>query len=74
MSSEHWSIPQDEIEAIAEQFFRSPTNMAKEIARLRAGLMRVLQYDNKCDDTGRACCAPERCSCHLEANTWLETH
>lgn len=46
---------------------------ADEIERLRAGLMRVLQYENKCDETGRPCGDdPERCACRLEAYTWME--
>jgi len=38
----------------------------------RAGLLRAMQYENKCEDTGRACREPERCACHLEAATWME--
>jgi hypothetical protein len=38
--------------------------------RLRAGLLRALQYENKCDQTGQLCDASDRCACSLEAETW----
>jgi hypothetical protein len=43
-----------------------------EIERLRAGLMRVLQYENKCDQTGKPCDVARGCpcACSLEAETW----
>jgi hypothetical protein len=40
--------------------------------RLRAGLFRVLQYENKCDQTGQPCDASMRCCCSLEADSWCE--
>ena len=40
--------------------------------RLRAGLLRVLQYENKCDQTGKPCTASDRCACSLEAETWCD--
>ena len=40
--------------------------------RLRAGLLRMLQYENKCDQTGRSCDASNGCACSLEAETWCE--
>lgn len=43
-----------------------------ENEQLRAGLLRCVQYDNKCDQTGVPCREPGRCSCYLEAGTWLE--
>ena len=45
---------------------------ADEIERLRAGLLRVMQYENKCDQTGQPCRSPDRCACSLEAETWCE--
>jgi hypothetical protein len=42
--------------------------------RLRTGLMRVLQYENKCDQTGKPCDVARGCpcACSLEAETWCE--
>jgi len=40
--------------------------------RLRAGLLRALQYENKCDQTGQPCDASDRCACSLEAETWCD--
>ena len=40
--------------------------------RLRAGLLRVLQYENKCDQTGHPCDASRGCACSLEAETWCD--
>jgi hypothetical protein len=40
--------------------------------RLRAGLMRVIQYENKCDQTGQPCDASRGCACSLEAETWCD--
>jgi hypothetical protein len=45
---------------------------ADEIERLRAGLLRVMQYENKCDQTGQPCRSPDRCACSLEAAAWCE--
>jgi hypothetical protein len=45
---------------------------ADEIERLRAGLLRVMQYENKCDQTGQPCRSPDRCACSLEAEAWCE--
>jgi hypothetical protein len=45
---------------------------ANEIERLRAGLMRAMQYDNKCDQTGNACREPSKCGCYLEAEAWCD--
>lgn len=44
-------------------------NAADEIERLRAALMRCVQYENKCDGTGKPC-NPARCGCALEAEGW----
>ena len=43
-----------------------------EIARLRSGLMKSVQYDNKCDQTGRSCREDGPCGCQKEVETWLE--
>lgn len=43
-----------------------------ETQRLRSGLMKSVQYDNKCDQTGRSCREDEPCACQKEAETWLE--
>ncbi len=40
--------------------------------RLQAGLMRVIQYENGCDQTGRSCDASKKCGCSLEAETWCD--
>jgi hypothetical protein len=40
--------------------------------RLQAGLLRALQYENKCDQTGKPCRSPDRCACSLEAETWCD--
>ena len=45
---------------------------ADEITRLRSGLMKSVQYDNKCDQTGRSCQEDGHCGCQKEAETWLE--
>lgn len=45
---------------------------ADEITRLRSGLMKSVQYDNKCDQTGRSCREDGPCGCQKEAETWLE--
>lgn len=45
---------------------------ADEIERLRAGLMKAMQYENKCDETGKPCREASQCGCYLEANTWCE--
>ena len=45
---------------------------ADEIERLQAGLLRVMQYEQKCDQTGQPCRSPDRCACSLEAETWCE--
>lgn len=46
------------------------TSEAAEINRLRAGLMRAMQYENKCDQTGKPC--SDGCGCHLEAEAWCD--
>lgn len=43
---------------------------ANEIERLRAGLMKAMQYENKCDQTGKPC--SDACGCRLEAEDWCE--
>ena len=43
---------------------------ADEIERLRAGLMKAMQYENKCDETGKPCREASRCGCYLEGETW----
>ena len=45
---------------------------AAEIERLRAGLMKAMQYENKCDETGKPCRKASQCGCYLEAETWCE--
>ncbi len=45
---------------------------ADEIARLQAGLMKAMQYENKCDQTGKPCREPSKCGCHLEAGVWCD--
>lgn len=45
---------------------------AAEIARLQAGLMKAMQYENKCDQTGKPCREPSKCGCYLEAEAWCE--
>jgi hypothetical protein len=47
-------------------------NLEAERDRLRAGLLRVMQYENKCDQTGQPCRSPDRCACSLEAEAWCE--
>ena len=47
-------------------------NLEAERDRLRAGLLRVMQYENKCDQTGQPCRSPDRCACSLEAAAWCE--
>jgi len=49
------------------------TQWCGEATRLRAGLMRVIQYENECDQTGQSCDASRRCACSLEAETWCRT-
>ena len=48
------------------------TQWCGEATRLRAGLMRVIQYENGCDQTGRSCDASKECACSLEAETWCK--
>jgi hypothetical protein len=48
------------------------TQWCGEATRLRAGLMRVIQYENGCDQTGRSCDASKKCGCSLEAETWCD--
>lgn len=43
---------------------------ADEIERLQAGLMKAMQYENKCDQTGKPC--GDACVCRLEAEAWCE--
>ena len=45
-------------------------NAADEIERLRAGLMKAMQYENKCDQTAKPCRESSRCGCYLEAENW----
>ena len=45
---------------------------ADKIERLQAGLMRAMQYENKCDQTGKPCREPSKCGCYLEAESWCE--
>jgi hypothetical protein len=44
----------------------SPPRPAEHIWR---ALMRVIQRDNACKETGRECREPFRCGCHIEALT-----
>jgi hypothetical protein len=48
------------------------TQWCSEAIRLRAGLLRALQYENKCDQTGKSCDASKECACGLEAETWCD--
>ena len=41
---------------------------ADEIERLQAGLMKAMQYENECDQTGKPC--GDACVCRLEAEAW----
>ena len=43
--------------------------------RLRSGLLRAIQYENKCDETGKSCDESRACpcACSLEAETWCRT-
>lgn len=43
---------------------------ADEIERLRAGLMKAMQYENKCDETGKPCREASQCGCYLEGEAW----
>ena len=43
---------------------------AYEIERLREGLMKAMQYENKCDQTGKPC--SDACGCRLEAEAWCD--
>ena len=45
-------------------------SLRAERDRLQAGLLRALQYENKCDQTGKPCTASDRCACNLEAESW----
>ena len=45
---------------------------ADKIERLQAGLMRAMQYENKCDQTGKPCREPSKCGCYLEAEAWCD--
>jgi len=40
--------------------------------RLQAGLLRVMQYEQKCDQTGQSCDGPRGCACSREAETWCD--
>lgn len=44
--------------------------MLAERDRFQAGLLRMLQYENKCDQTGKPCDASSGCACSLEAESW----
>jgi hypothetical protein len=46
------------------------TAAVTKIARLQAGLMKAMQYDNKCDQTGKPC--SDACGCRLEAQAWCD--
>ncbi len=48
------------------------TAAADEITRLQAGLMKAMQYENKCDQTGKPCREPSKCGCYLEAGVWCD--
>jgi uncharacterized coiled-coil DUF342 family protein len=54
--------------ALASELF----SLRAERDRLQAGLLRVLQYEKKCDQTGKACDAWRGCACSLEAETWCD--
>jgi hypothetical protein len=43
------------------------------IAGLRGGFMRMLQADNQCARTGRAC-REDGCGCWLEMGQWVNEH
>jgi hypothetical protein len=71
----------DIVERLRERWADTSEEAADEIERLRAerdrlraGLMRVLQYENKCDQTGKPCDVARGCpcACSLEAETWCE--
>ena len=64
-------VGEDTDEAMWARIARARREAANEIERLRAALMRVLQYENKCDQTGAPCREPARCSCYLESETWF---
>jgi hypothetical protein len=40
--------------------------------RIRMGLLRAMQYNQKCDITGRPCDARKGCDCELEAVVWCD--
>lgn len=42
----------------------------REAAWWKTGLMRSVQYDNKCDQTGSPCKELSMCACYLEAEAW----
>jgi len=41
-----------------------------EIERLRSRLLKFVQHDNNCAQTGKPCRAAPQCGCHLEAEAW----
>jgi hypothetical protein len=54
------------------QWCGEATKLRERLLQVNAGLLRVLQYENKCDQTGKPCDALRRCACSLEAETWCE--
>jgi hypothetical protein len=46
--------------------------LRERLLQVNAGLLRAIQYENKCDQTGKPCNASRRCACSLEAETWCE--
>ena len=54
------------------QWCGEATRLRERLLQVNAGLLRVLQYENKCDQTGKPCDASRGCACSLEAETWCE--
>jgi hypothetical protein len=54
------------------QWCGEATKLRERLLQVNAGLLRVLQHENKCDQTGQPCRSSARCACSLEAETWCE--
>ena len=53
-------------------WMKKASMLEAESSALQSALLRCVQYDNKCDQTGRSCREDEPCACQKEAETWLE--
>jgi hypothetical protein len=54
------------------QWCGEATKLRERLLQVNAGLLRVLQYEKKCDQTGKPCDASRGCACSLEAETWCD--